>query len=128
MIGFDVEFKKEGDVVAKLKQIRQIPYVYQRNIMIECPVKTSRLRGSTEVVEIGENAWIVGTKVAYAPMVEFGTAPHVIRPTSAKALHWKQDGADRFAKVVHHPGTEPNPYFERGIDRGNREVDLMMKQ
>ena len=56
----------------------------------------------------------------YALFVEFGSRPHIIRPKNAKALHWKASGTgpkggklqnDVFAKIVQHPGTQPNPFI-----------------
>lgn len=43
----------------------------------------------------------------YSADLEYGTKPHVIEPKNAKALHFKKDGKDVFAKIVHHPGTKP---------------------
>ena len=48
---------------------------------------------------------------SYARFVEFGTAPHVIRPKNARALYWP--GAEHPVRLVNHPGTKPNPYMER---------------
>lgn len=43
----------------------------------------------------------------YSADLEYGTKPHVIEPKTAKALHFKSDGQDVFAKRVNHPGTKP---------------------
>lgn len=43
----------------------------------------------------------------YSAALEYGTKPHVIEPKTAKALHFKSDGQDVFAKRVNHPGTKP---------------------
>lgn len=53
---------------------------------------------------------------ASAPHARFvvdGTRPHIIRPRQAHALHWQRDGRDYFARLVHHPGTKPNPFGRR---------------
>lgn len=43
---------------------------------------------------------------------EFGTAAHIIRARTRRYLSWVGgDGVRRFAKVVHHPGTRPIPFF-----------------
>jgi hypothetical protein len=44
-------------------------------------------------------------KASYAPFVEFGTAPHEIRPVNAKVLANKKTG-QFFGTLVHHPGTK----------------------
>lgn len=51
--------------------------------------------------------------VPYAPFVIEGTSPHPIYPVNVRALHWD----DVFAAHVNHPGTKPNPFPERVIDR-----------
>jgi len=52
--------------------------------------------------------------VPYARYVIDGTAPHEIRPVAARALHWGgKPGV--FAKVVHHPGTQPNDFPEKAL-------------
>lgn len=51
-----------------------------------------------------------------AQFVEFGTVPHVITPKTKKVLKWVDDAGDtHFAKLVHHPGTDPNPFFRTGV-------------
>lgn len=55
--------------------------------------------------------------------VEFGTAPHKITPKTAKALRWIGDSGDViFAKRVFHPGTTPNPYMRRGVNRAIKKA------
>jgi hypothetical protein len=58
----------------------------------------------------------------YAFYVEFGTNAHEIRAVNAKALHWKSGGKDHFAKVVWHPGTDPNPFIRRTINTKLRDI------
>lgn len=47
--------------------------------------------------------------------VIYGTAPHVIRPRRRKALRFDVGGRTTFAKVVHHPGTQPNPFLQQAL-------------
>ena len=51
----------------------------------------------------------------YAGMVISGTAPHIIRPRAARALRWNTPAGPHFATVVHHPGTDPNPFPHRAL-------------
>lgn len=53
--------------------------------------------------------------VPYAGFVIDGTAAHDIRPRHAQALHWVGPGGSVFARLVHHPGTRPNPFPELAI-------------
>lgn len=82
----------------------------QREAKKRCPVDTGRLRSSIRMEFFEDGlAGQVGTDVQYAPAVEFGTAPHEIRPKKKKALYWP--GADHPVKRVMHPGTKPHPFL-----------------
>jgi len=120
MIYVDVDVKREGeikDVGDKMfKRFKQMVLSLERNIKIEAPVKTSLLRSSIHH-EINEPtsaddtySAVVGTNVNYAPYVNFGTASHIIVPLDKK---------------VFHPGTQPNPFFERGIEITKKEFGLI---
>jgi len=50
-------------------------------------------------------------KAPYSAYVEFGTRPHLILPKRARALRFEVDGEVVFARRVHHPGTQPQPYL-----------------
>jgi hypothetical protein len=60
-------------------------------------------------------------KASYAPYVEFGTAPHIIRPVKARALANKETG-QFFGTLVHHPGTRANPFLERIISAAQPDI------
>ncbi len=71
----------------------------------------------------------VYTRMKYAPMVEFGVRPHIIRPKDKKALAFgrpigKTKGGDimreTVVKEVHHPGTAAQPFLRPSLD-SNRE-------
>jgi hypothetical protein len=66
-------------------------------------------------------------KASYAPYVEFGTAPHIIRPVSAKVLANKQTG-QVFGTLVHHPGTKPNDFMGRIIAAAQPEINTLFGQ
>lgn len=56
--------------------------------------------------------------VSGAPHARFvieGTKPHEIRPRQARALYWVDSGGSHFARLVHHPGTRPNPFVRRAV-------------
>ncbi|MDR3407073.1 MAG: hypothetical protein P4L68_01080 [Methylovirgula sp.] len=55
----------------------------------------------------GVTATITSADVPYAGILEYGgkTAAHDIVPSKAKALAFIAGGAERFAKIVHHPGS-----------------------
>ena len=59
------------------------------------------------------------SNIKYAPMVEYGTRAHVIKPKNKKVLYWK--GAAHPVKKVNHPGSRAKPYlipaFEKEKDQ-----------
>ena len=93
----------------------------------EAPVRTGRLRQSLKtepVVMTGPNKGEGGisAQTPYAGFVRSGTRPHVIRPRNAQALRFEVRGRIIFAKSVNHPGTKPNFFLERALDRVARDV------
>ena len=88
------------------------------------PVDTGRLRASIRMESRRtftlKTVWTVGSDVYYAPYVNDGTRPHVIRPKTKQALRFMVGGRVVFARVVNHPGTRPNPFLDRAL----REVAL----
>ncbi|PWI08330.1 hypothetical protein DIZ27_23105 [Streptomyces sp. NWU339] len=81
------------------------------------PVDTGRLRSS--IVSRAEGSgrsvgYVIGTNVNYAAAVEYGTAPHVIKPTKKKALYWP--GARHPVAQVNHPGTAAKPFLRPAIE------------
>ena len=81
------------------------------------PVDTGRLRSS--IVSRSEGSgrsvgYVVGTNVNYAAAVEYGTAPHVIKPKYKQALYWP--GARHPVAQVNHPGTRAQPFLRPAIE------------
>ena len=109
------EFKRRWPLV-----IRGIANDFATALKRRCPVDEGLLRNSIRYAVEGERT-IVVSMLHYAVYVEFGTPPHIIRPVNGKALHWKAGGKDVFATVVHHPGTQPNPFI-----RTTLRVDMPM--
>jgi Bacteriophage HK97-gp10, putative tail-component len=83
------------------------------NAKREAPAATGRLRRSISYVAGGEARYIVSPNVPYAVPVHEGSKAHLIQPVRKRALFWK--GAVHPVRVVHHPGTRPNPFMQRGL-------------
>ena len=62
------------------------------------------------------------SNIKYAPMVEYGTKPHIIKPKNKKALYWK--GAKHPVKSVRHPGSRAKPFL---IPAFEKEKEVIMK-
>jgi hypothetical protein len=63
-------------------------------------------------------------KASYAPYVEFGTAPHEIRPVNKRVLANAQTGTI-YGTLVHHPGTKANPFMERIVASAQPDIDVL---
>lgn len=107
---FSATSRSEGEIAA-----RQV--VARAKVL--APVDTGRLRASIRVERRSffglRQRWTVGSDVDYAPMVNDGTRPHIIRPKRAKALRFNVGGKVVFARVVHHPGTRARPFLDRAL-------------
>jgi HK97 gp10 family phage protein len=58
----------------------------------------------------------VSADASYSIFVEEGTRPHEIRPVAKKGLANVRQG-QFFGKLVRHPGTKPNPFMQRAVDK-----------
>jgi hypothetical protein len=85
--------------------------------------RTQRLqRGTRGTTVIGSNVIrVVGSnRTPYAPFIEYGTKPHIIRARRAKALRFMQRGKVVFRRWVRHPGTRPYQFLYRAVNSAAR--------
>lgn len=75
-------------------------------------INTGRLKSSIKW-EVDGLTGRVSTDVPYWVHVEYGTAPHVIRPRNKRALYWP--GADHPVAFVNHPGTPAFPFLRPAL-------------
>jgi HK97 gp10 family phage protein len=113
--------------------MKRISYIGFNHAVAVVPVDTGRLKGSIapDAKRDGRDfVAIVGTKTTYAKPVEFGTAPHIIRPKTKRALYWA--GEKHPWASVNHPGTKAQPYLrpalKRMIDAAPRELGAAMRK
>ena len=101
------------------KVVKNSAFNIERNAKSSASVKTGHLRRSISTKMGDMEATIHTSNLKYAPMVEFGTRPHIIRAKNKKALYWK--GAKHPVKQVNHPGSKAKPYlipaFEKEKDQ-----------
>ena len=57
----------------------------------------------------------------YEHFVRLGTAPHLILPKKKKALFWP--GLPHPVRMANHPGTKPDPYWDRGLDNAQSDIN-----
>lgn len=98
----------------------------QRNTMREAPVNKQsgggNLRQSIRSSMLGVASGMVEVGAEYGVYVEAGTRPHIIVPKVKRALANRRTN-QMFGRVVHHPGTKPNPFFGRGVDASQGDID-----
>lgn len=66
-------------------------------------------------------------RASYAPFVEFGTAPHIIRTVNKRVLA-NANTNQIFGTVVHHPGTKANDFMGRILSAAQPEITEMFGQ
>jgi len=77
-------------------------------------------------------ATVASQDVPYAAILEYGgkTAAHDILPSKAKALAFIAGGAQRFARIVHHPGSTIRAFAYMGaaLDEMKDEIESGLKE
>jgi hypothetical protein len=120
---------------------RPILKTIQLAAVAEAKARVARKTGHTARTiapgALGDRYTIVQAAGA-APFLEFGTKPHVIRPRTKGVLSWPANASGRrlsgrartssgrriFARVVHHPGTKPQPFLLPGAIAAVRSVGI----
>lgn len=108
------------------KAIKKSLYDIQSEAIKEAPANKeigqgARLRQSFFVRMYDKLSGTLYNRQPYALYVHEGTRPHEIRPKNKKVLANKRTG-QVFGKVVHHPGTQPNRFLERAVEKSKQRV------
>lgn len=69
---------------------------------------------------------VMRASAPYAAFVENGTRPHTIEPKRKSTLRFVQNGAVRFSRIVHHPGTRARPFMAQAQDRATPLLERLM--
>ncbi len=87
--------------------------------------RTGHLQQSirADLSKVHEGKAEIVADASYAPFVEFGTKPHVIKPKRRQTLRWATDSGYAFAKLVKHPGSKPYPFFRKAIEEYLSEAE-----
>lgn len=92
----------------------------------EAPARTGAFRASIVAKQRVEGPSVVITLEAASPLATYitgGTRPHVILPRNASVLRFEVAGGRIvFARRVNHPGTRPNPFPERALERSGPSI------
>jgi len=115
---------------------------------------TGKLRNGIKAKYVSSTArgakWSIVSTAPYSNFVEWGTAPHDIRPKAQNgfsgptrrgqtrradndvgvgrghALRWQVGGVNRFAKMVHHPGSRSHPFMWPGMFKAEASLRRSM--
>ena len=117
------EVAKILDQETKQLLIERLAEVAYYEAFYTAPWKTGKLARSI-VTEIKEGEAKLQALAPYAKFVIEGTRPHEIHPASANVLVFKAKSGDLvFTKLVRHPGTKPNPFLQRAVDKAREQID-----
>ena len=100
------------DMTMRIAAMRGYQWMYG-----DTPVKTGELRASLFSRQTSPYRMEIGATAPHAIPVHQGTRPHIIRPVRASVLRFEVGGKIVFARMVRHPGTRPNPFVKRTVDR-----------
>ena len=96
------------------------------NALKEAPVNKQtgggNLRQNIRGRMTGRFVGVVQSFANYSNVVLEGSRPHLIQVRNARVLANKRTG-QFFGKVVHHPGTKPNPFFERAVADSESKIN-----
>lgn len=93
-------------------------------LQAEAPVRSGRLRASIVARHKGANGYAFSS-VAYGKLVVQGTRPHLILPRARRALFWP--GAGHPVRRVRHPGTKPDHFPERAVQRSLPALRVLLR-
>jgi len=122
-----LDFEAVADILdseTKQRLVERLAEVAYAEAFYGAPWKTGKLARSLvmEVDEKGEAR--IRALAPYAKFVVEGTRPHKIFPVRANVLAFKAAGGDLvFTRVVRHPGTKPNPFLTRALDKAREQID-----
>ncbi len=125
-----MQFKSVLDRLSKelrQKLIERLAEVAWASAFYSAPWKTGRLAGSI-VKEVSDGEAEVQALAPYAAFVEFGTAPHEIRPVNASVLAFEAGGKMVFTPLVRHPGTRANPFMERAAEDARSKAEMVFAE
>lgn len=117
--GLKIEALNLKPAISRL--ISELSEYTEKTMQEEAPERTGALRKSIRKTVSGFEAEI-GPQAPYAVYLEYGTRPHAITPVRARVLRFEVGGEVVFTRLVHHPGSKPNPFLRRTTDKTMRKV------
>jgi HK97 gp10 family phage protein len=127
-----LEFDEVAEILdkdLKRKLVELLAEVAYTEAFYGAPWRTGKLARSI-VKEVDEDGVAsIKALAPYAIHVIKGTAPHEIRPINASCLAFKAAGGEMvFTRLVRHPGTKPNPFLERAVEKARDQVESLFAE
>ena len=122
-----LDFEAVADILdSETKQllVERLAEVAYHEAFYGAPWRTGNLARSI-VMEIDEKGEAkIQALAPYAKFVVEGTRPHKIYPARAAVLAFKTAAGDLvFTRLVRHPGTKPNPFMQRALDKAREQIN-----
>jgi HK97 gp10 family phage protein len=118
------EAAKKLDEETRQKLVERLAEIAYYEAFYGAPWKTGKLARSIVIDFDEEGEAKIQALAPYAKFVVEGTRPHKILPVSASVLVFKAKSGDLvFTKLVRHPGTKPNPFMQRAVDKAREQID-----
>lgn len=112
----------ENDLLsAKNKILLTAAKLIQQESKKLVPIKSWTLNKSIKYKLFKDHAQVY-SNISYAKYVHEWTKPHLIKPLTKKSLYRKKDWIWYFSKLVHHPWTKANPFFETALKNKENEI------
>lgn len=113
------------------RAIDRIGYEIEAKAKREAPINKEggggNLRQSIKYRRLGRASGVIQAHAKYASAVETGTDPHIITVKKKRVLANKKKGII-FGRSVRHPGTDPNPFMQRAVDKSRGVVTRAFDQ
>ena len=101
------------------KSIQEVGFKIVEEAQKTAPVDTGNYKNN--IIFDGQKT--VTAHANYSAAIEYGISkPVVIRPKTAKVLHFKVDGEDVFTKYVQQKTSEPNPIMRNAQRKIQKQV------
>lgn len=121
--GLDFEaVAKTLDEETKQLLIKRLAEIAYYEAFYTAPWKTGKLARSI-IIETEDGEAKLQALAPYAKFVVEGTRPHEIHPAGANVLVFNAKSGDLvFTRLVWHPGTKPNPFIQRAVDKAREQI------
>lgn len=101
------------------KSIQEVGFKIVEEAQRTAPVDTGNYKNN--IIFDGQKT--VTAHANYSAAIEYGISkPVIIRPKTAKVLHFKVDGEDVFTKYVQQKTSEPNPIMRNAQRKVQKQV------